>query len=53
MLSEEQMKELLQQLAQVREYLRQLSFHVVEMLQTVDELLERMEKMAAKEVSGR
>ena len=44
MLSEEQMREVLQQLTEVREHLRQLSLHVVQMFQLLDELLEKIEE---------
>ena len=43
MLSEEQMRELLQQLTEIREHLQKLSLHVVQMFRLVDEVLEKME----------
>jgi hypothetical protein len=43
MLSDEQLKDLLQQLTEVREHLRQLSLHVVQMFRLLDEVLEKIE----------
>ena len=43
MLSEEQLREMLRQLTEIREHLHQLSLHVVQMFTLVDEVLEKME----------
>jgi len=43
MLSEEQLREILRQLTEIREHLHQLSLHVVQMFRLVDEVLEKME----------
>lgn len=43
MVSEEQMKELHRQVAEIREHLEKLSLHVVQMFRLLDEVLEKME----------
>ena len=40
---EEQMKELLRQITEIREHLQKLSLHVVQMFQLLDEVLEKLE----------